>query len=178
MELIGMRFARLAPLRALALCAMGAGALLAPGFLDRGLAYAAVGYLIVNGVLLAVGSIAGGPHSLASRVGLLTACVLLVLGGLSVVLMQQLQSRMMLYLGLMLAEGALYLTVALIILRSRGLAALAVLLMAGSVVWMLAAPFGGLTNLSRCLGVLLLLSALYELAARTVWKRVQWREAY
>ena len=178
MELIGMRFARLAPFRALALCAMGAAALLAPGFLDRGLAYAAVGYLIVNGVLLAVGSIAGGPHSLASRVGLLTACVLLVLGGLSVVLMQQLQSRMMLYLGLILVEGALYLAVALMVLRSKGLAALAVLLMAGSVVWMLTAPFGGLTNLARYISVLLLLSALYELAARTVWKQAQWREAY
>ena len=37
---------------------------------------------------------------------------------------------------------------------------------------------GGLTNLSRYIGVLLLLSALYELAARTVWKQAQWREAY
>ena len=64
------------------------------------------------------------------------------------------------------------------VLRSKGLAALAVLLMAGSVVWMLTAPFGGLTNLPRYIGVLLFLSALYELAARTVWKQAQWREAY
>ena len=73
---------------------------------------------------------------------------------------------------------ALYLAVALMVLRSKGLAALAVLLMAGSVVWMLTAPFGGLTNLPRYIGVLLFLSALYELAARTVWKQAQWREAY
>ena len=56
MELIGMRFARLAPLRALALCAMGAGTLLVPDFLDRGLAYAAIGYLLLNGVVLVVAS--------------------------------------------------------------------------------------------------------------------------
>ena len=178
MELIGMRFARLAPLRALALCAIGAGALLVPDFLDRGLAYAAIGYLLLNGVVLVVASCSGGPRSFASRVGLLTACVLLGLAGTSVVLMQQMQSRVMLYLGLILVEGALYLAVALMVLRSKGLAALAVLLMAGSVVWMLTAPFGGLTNLPRYIGVLLLLSALYELAARTVWKQAQWREAY
>ena len=178
MEWIGMRFAKLAPLRALALCAMGAGALLSPDFLDRGLACCAIGYLIANGVVLVVASCAGGPHSLASRVGLLTACVLLVLGGLSVVLMQQLQSRVMLYLGLILVEGALYLAVALVALRSRGLAVLAVLLMAGSFLWMLTAPLGGLVNLPAYIGVLLLLSALYEVAARSIWKRTAWREAY
>ena len=59
-----------------------------------------------------------------------------------------------------------------------GPALTSVLLMAGSVVWMLTAPFGGLTNLPRYIGVLLFLSALYELAARTVWKQAQWREAY
>ena len=174
MDLIGMRFARLAPLRAVALCAMGTAALMWPDVLDSGLAYAAIGYLIVNGVILTVTSCAGGPHDRASRVGLVMACLLLALAGVSVALMQQLQPRVMLYLGLLLAEGAVYLAVALLAFRSAGLAALASVVMVGSLLWMLAAPLGGLVNLHRCLGALLLLSAVYELSARVLWKRKEW----
>ena len=174
MDLIGMRFARLAPLRAVALCAMGAAVLVWPDVLDSGLAYAAIGYLIVNGVILTVTSCAGGPHDRASRVGLVMACLLLALAGVSVALMQQLQPRVMLYLGLLLAEGAVYLAVALLAFRSAGLAALASVVMVGSLLWMLAAPLGGLVNLHKCLGALLLLSAVYELSARTLWRRGMW----
>ena len=39
---------------------------------------------------------------------------------------------------------------------------------------MLAAPLGGLVNLHKCLGALLLLSAVYELSARTLWRRGMW----
>ena len=174
MDLIGMRFARLAPLRAVALCAMGTAALMWPDILDSGLAYAAIGYLIVNGVILTVTSCAGGPHDRASRVGLVMACLLLALAGVSAALMQQLQPRVMLYLGLLLAEGAVYLAVALLAFRSAGLAALASVVMVGSLLWMLAAPLGGLVNLHKCLGALLLLSAVYELSARTLWRRGMW----
>ena len=174
MDLIGMRFARLAPLRAVALCAMGTAALMWPDVLDSGLAYAAIGYLIVNGGILTVTSCAGGPHDRASRVGLVMACLLLALAGVSVALMQQLQPRVMLYLGLLLAEGAVYLAVALLAFRSAGLAALASVVMVGSLLWMLAAPLGGLVNLHKCLGALLLLSAVYEFSARVLWKRKEW----
>ena len=174
MDLIGMRFARLAPLRAVALCAMGTAALMWPDILDSGLAYAAIGYLIVNGVVLTVTSCAGGPHDRASRVGLVMACLLLALAGASVVLMQQMQQRVMLYFGLLLVEGTVYLAMGLGAFRSAGLAALASVVMVGSLLWMLAAPLGGLVNLHRCLGALLLLSAVYELSARVLWKRMGW----
>ena len=174
MDEIAGRFARLAPLRAVALCAMGAAALLAPDVRSGGLACAAIGYLLLTGVILAARSCAGGPRSLASRVGLAMACLLLALAGVSVALVQQLQSRVMLYLGLLLVEGAVYLAMGLGVFRSAGLSALASVVMVGSLLWMLAAPFGGLVNLHRCLGALLLLSAAYELAARALWKRRAW----
>ena len=177
MDLIGMRFARLALLRALVLCAMGAAALVRPEVLDSGLAYAAIGYLIVNGVILAVASCAGGPHDRASRVGLVMACLLLALAGASVVLMQQMQQRVMLYFGLLLVEGTVYLAMGLGVFRSAGLSALASAVMVGSLLWMLAAPLGGLVNLHRCLGALLLLSAAYELSARAVGRRRAWGTA-
>ena len=174
MEWIGTQFVRRSPLRALALCAMGTAALAAPGFLDQGLAYAAVAYLIASGAVLAVESCAGGPHRVAGRVGLVMACLLLALAGISVVLLERMQPRVMLYLGLLLAEGAVYLAVALLAFRSAGLAALASVVMVGSLLWMLAAPLGGLVNLHKCLGALLLLSAVYELSARTLWRRGTW----
>lgn len=171
MEWIAPRFARLAPLRCLALCTMGLAAALLPGFLERGLAYCAVGYLLANGVALAVNACAGGPHDPASRAGLVMACLLLGLAGVSAALTQQMQARVMLYLGLIVVEGAVYLAAALLAFRSAPLASLAAAVMAGSLMWMLAAPFGGLTNLHRCLALLLLLSAAYELAARRLWRK-------
>ena len=177
MEWLSERFARRSLLRCLALSAMGAAALLAPGFLEKGLACCAMIYLLANGVALAVRACAGGPHDPASRAGLMMACLLLGLAGASAALMGQMQQRVMLYFALLLLEGAVYLAMGLLAFRSAPLAALAAGVMAGSLVWMLAAPFGGLTNLHRYVAVLLLLSALYELAARRLWRGRAWEAA-
>ena len=88
MEWLSERFARRSLLRCLALSAMGAAALLAPGFLERGLACCAMFYLLANGVALVVRACAGGPHDPASRAGLMMACLLLGLAGALASLLQ------------------------------------------------------------------------------------------
>ena len=66
--------------------------------------------------------------------------------------MQQLQPRVMLYLGLLLAEGAVYLAVALMAFAPRDWRPWASVVMVGSLLWMLAAPLGGLVNLQQVPG--------------------------
>lgn len=180
MELIGMRYVRLAPLRAGLLSAMGVAAALSPGFLEQGLAYAAIGYLFLCGVILVLEACvdAEGPRALANRVGLLAACVLFLLAGGTAALMQQSRLRILLYLSLILVGGAADLAAALLVFRSAALGVLAGLVMAGGFLWMLTAPFGGLTGLHWCLGVLLLLSAVFEVAAWAYIRRRRWGGVY
>lgn len=174
-EVLYGRFVRLSALRAVALGIFGAMALVVPGFTDRGLAYSLMGYLVVNGgiLLMEACTFDKGPHTPANRVALVTACLLFGLAaGAGLILPHLEKARLLLYGGLMMAEGALYLAVSIFAAGSRVLAVLSMVLLAGAGVEILLAPFGGLVGMHWYVGVLLLVSAGYELAARWLYRQM------
>ena len=174
-EILYGRFIRLSGLRAAALGALGAMALAVPGFTDGALAWCLVIYLVANGVILLVEACTfdKGPHTPANRVALVTACLLFALAAGAGLVMPHLErARLLLYGGLMMAEGALYLAVSVFAAGSRGLAVLSMVLLAGAGVEILLAPFGGMVGMPWYVGILLLLSAGYELAARWRYRQM------
>lgn len=183
------RFTKLSLLRAVFWLVMGISLLLMPDFLLGGLFYVLIGYLLINAFFRIVfftcettaEYLQNNKGALASRyAGLMIAVLFLIVAVHFIIYREWLNEFTPVFLGgLLILEGMLYFVIALCAATTLQKLLLVILSGATFLQAIIAIAFtfgfgiGGLTGMTKVLGIALLLAFLYEIAAFCANRRNQ-----
>lgn len=176
-SLLFNKFAKFAMLRAVLLAILGIVTFLFPEFLLGGMVYVVAGYAIVNGAFGVTDFFQHKNESpkTVNYETIVIACLLIILGIISVVYYRHLVSILPVFLGgFMMVESIVYFANALFsdTKAKPFLILLAVFIMIGGIASnIFTFGFGGIRTLSQIFGTLLLLSCVYELFIYIVQRR-------